>query len=633
MPAVTFLPGFRKISVDPGSTILNAAQKAQIHMNVVCGGEGKCGKCIVFVKSGRVDFDRKKFGRLFSPGEIDEGACLACQAVPLDDVQVFVPENSLIQEQKILIDARGIETEFNPAVWKYALELAPPSLEDPSPDLTRLLWGIEKSGGPKENKIYVPLEVIRRIPAVLRESGWKITGTVTLVPGGYRLIDVEKGDTSGNLYGAAVDLGTTTIVVYVRSLIDGKVVGVASNYNKQISCGEDILSRVNYARKGGLSHLQSLAAESINDALTSAANNAGIDLDDIYEVVVAGNTIMTHILMGINPAYMIEEPYVPVVKRYLTSSASRAGIAVKEDAGLFIFPAVSDYIGGDIIADVLASGMTESEEVSLLIDIGTNFEVVFGNSDWLFSCSGAAGPALEGGEVLFGMRANPGAIEEVSLDLETLVPEYRTINQIKPKGICGSGLIDLLAELLRACIIDRTGRINTSISHERVRTGRYYPEFVVAWKHDTGIEKDIVVTENDIKNLIMSKASILAACITLMNQAGIRREDISNIYFSGAFGNYINKENAIIIGLIPEVPPEKIKNIGNGAIEGANIALLNRKKRKVLDEIARTMAYIELNAEPSFMDEYTRSTFLPHTDLAQFPMVEELLEACRIRRD
>jgi len=331
MPAVTFLPGFQKISVEPGSTILDAAQKAQIHMNVVCGGEGKCGKCIVFVKSGRVDFDRKKFGRLFSPGEIDEGACLACQAVPLDDVQVFVPENSLIQEQKILIDARGIETEFNPAVWKYALELAPPSLEDPSPDLTRLLWGIEKSGGPKENKIYVPLEVIRRIPAVLRESGWKITGTVTLVPGGYRLIDVEKGDTSGNLYGAAVDLGTTTIVVYVRSLIDGKVVGVASNYNKQISCGEDILSRVNYARKGGLSHLQSLAAESINDALTSAANNAGIDLDDIYEVVVAGNTIMTHILMGINPAYMIEEPYVPVVKRYLTSSSSRPSATISAE--------------------------------------------------------------------------------------------------------------------------------------------------------------------------------------------------------------------------------------------------------------------------------------------------------------
>jgi uncharacterized 2Fe-2S/4Fe-4S cluster protein (DUF4445 family) len=632
MPAVTFLPGFRKSSIDAGSTILDAAQKAGINMNVVCGGEGKCGKCIVFVKSGRVDFDREKFGRFFSPGELDEGACLACQAVPLDDVQVFIPESSLIQEQKILIDARGIETEFNPAVWKYALELTPPSLEDPSPDLTRLLWGIEKSGGPKEDKIYAPLEVIRRIPAVLRESGWKITGTVTLVPGGYRLIDVEKGDTSRNLYGAAVDLGTTTVVAYIRSLIDGKVLGVASNYNSQISCGEDILSRVNYARKGGLPRLQALAAESINNALIAAANNAAIDLDDIYEIVVAGNTIMTHILMGINPSYMIEEPYVPVVKRYLTSAASRVGISVEEGAGLFIFPAVSDYIGGDIVADILASGMKDSDEISLLIDIGTNFEVVLGNSDWMFSCAGAAGPALEGGEVLFGMRANPGAIEQVSLDLETLVPSYRTINRIKPRGICGSGLIDLLAELLRACIIDRTGRINTSISHERVRCGMYYPEFVIAWKDETGIEKDIVITENDIKNLIMSKASVLAACITLMNQAGITRKDISHIYFSGAFGNYINKENAIIIGLIPEVPPEKIENIGNGAIEGANIALLNRRKRKVLDEIARTIAYIELNAEPSFMDEYTRSTFLPHTDLTLFPMVEELLDACRIRR-
>jgi len=632
MPTVTFLPSFHKVTVESGSTILNASQKAEINMNVICGGEGKCGKCIVFIKSGRVDFDQDKFQRFFTAGELKNGACLACQAVPLDDVQVFIPESSLIQEQKILIDALGLETEFHPAVWKYPLDLAPPSLEDPSPDLTRLLWGIESEGGPKEGKIYVPLEVIRRIPAVLRESGWKITATVALVPGGYRLIDVEKGDTAANLYGAAVDLGTTTIVVYIRSLIDGRILGVASNYNRQISCGEDILSRVNYARKGGLSHLQSLAAESINQALTCAANKAAIDLEDIYEVVVAGNTIMTHMLMGINPAYMIEEPYVPVVKRYLTSAATRVGLSVEDDAGLFIFPAVSDFIGGDIVADILASGMTESEDISLLIDIGTNFEVVLGNKDWMFSCAGAAGPALEGGEVLFGMRANPGAIEKITLDLETLTPAYRTINHIRPRGICGSGLIDLLAELLRACIIDRTGRINTGISHERVRSGTYYPEFVVAWKDETGIDKDIVITENDIKNLIMSKASVLAACITLMNQAGITRQDIAHVYFSGAFGNYISKENAAIIGLIPEVPLNRIQNIGNGAIEGANIALLNRKKRKVLDEIARTIAYIELNAESSFMDEYTRSTFLPHTDLTMFPNVEELLEACRIRR-
>lgn len=632
MPTVTFLPDFRKAQVEPGSTILEAAQEADIKMNVVCGGEGKCGKCIVLVKSGRFEFDREKYGRFFTAGELESGACLACQAVPIDDVQVFIPESSLIQEQKILIDARGIETDFNPAVWKYALVLAPPSLEDPSPDLTRLLWGIEKSGGPKEDEIYAPLEVIRNMPSILRESGWKITGTVALVPGGYRLIDLEKGDTSKALYGAAVDLGTTTVVVYIRSLIDGGVLAVASNYNLQISCGEDILSRVNYAKKGGLPHLQELASESINNALKTAANSAGIDLDDIYEVVVAGNTIMTHILMGINPAYMIEEPYVPVVKRYLTSAASRVGLSVEEDAALFVFPAVSDYIGGDIVADILASGMKDNEDISLLIDIGTNFEVVLGNSDWMFSCAGAAGPALEGGEVLFGMRANPGAIEKVSLDLDTLTPTYKTINDIKPRGICGSGLIDLLADLLRACIIDRTGRINTSISHERIRIGRYYPEFVIAWKDETDIDKDIVVTENDIKNLIMSKASVLAACITLMNQAGITSDDISHIYFSGAFGNYISKENAIIIGLIPEIPPERIVNIGNGAIEGANIALLNRRKRKTLDEIARTIAYIELNAEPSFMDEYTRSTFLPHTDLSLFPMVEEMLEACRIRR-
>ena len=632
MPTVTFLPTFRKVEVNREATILDAVQKAGINMNVVCGGQGKCGKCIVYVKSGWSVFDREQFIRFFSSGELEQGACLACQTTILDDISVFIPESSLIQEQKILMEHLEQEIGFFPAVWKYFLELTPPSLDDPSPDLSRLLWGINRKGGPEDQKIYVPLEVIRGIPRMLRDSGWKVTATVALVPGGYRLIDVEKGDTTQALYGAAIDLGTTTIVAYIRSLVDGKVLGVASNYNRQISCGEDILSRVNYARKGGLPRLQELAAESINAAITQAANNAGIDRDHIYEVVVAGNTIMTHILMGIDPAYMIEEPYVPVVRRYLTSAATRAGLGVKENAGLFVFPAVSDFIGGDIVADVLASGMADRDEVSLLIDIGTNFEVVLGTREWMFSCAGAAGPALEGGEVLFGMRANPGAIEKVSLDLHTLEPTFQTINRIKPRGICGSGLIDLLADLLQACIIDRTGRINTSIAHPRIRLGPHFPEFVVAWKDETDTGKEIVITENDVKNLIMSKASILAACLTLMNQAGISRQDIARVYFSGAFGNYLSKENAIIIGLLPEVPLDRITNIGNGAIMGANIALLNRRKRKELDEIARTIAYVELNAEPSFMDEYTRACFLPHTDLALFPRVEKLLDECRSRR-
>ena len=276
--------------------------------------------------------------------------------------------------------------------------------------------------------------------------------------------------------------------------------------------------------------------------------------------------------------------------------------------------------------------MAEREEISLLIDIGTNFEVVLGNREWMFSCAGAAGPALEGGEVLFGMRANPGAIEKITLDPETLDPRYSTINGIKPRGICGSGLIDLLAELLRTCIIDRTGRINTGISNPRIRMNSHFPEFVIAWAKETEIGKDIVITENDIKNLIMSKASVHAACVTLMKQAGVTRKEISTIYFAGAFGNYLDKKNATTIGLIPEIEVSQIKNIGNGAVAGANIALVNRRARKTLDEIAYKIAYIELNAENSFMDEYTSSTFLPHTDLTLFPEVQKMLESCRIRR-
>jgi uncharacterized 2Fe-2S/4Fe-4S cluster protein (DUF4445 family) len=632
MPTVTFMPSYRKAEVERGSTMLEAAQKAGLTINVVCGGQGKCGKCVMYVLSGKTQFDRQKYSRFFTPAELAKGACLACETTIESDVQVSIPELTLIQEQKILVEGQDTGIEFLPSVRKYYVELQPPSLSDPSPDLSRLLWGVQKNGGPIAEKMYVPLEVMRGIPALLRHSDWKVTGTIALVPGVYRLVDLQENDTSKRLYGASVDLGTTTVVAYLWDLVTGKVVGVASNYNKQISCGEDILARVNFARKNGLTKLQALAAESINAAITSASNTALIDRDDIYEVVIAGNTVMTHMLLGIDPAYMIAEPYVPVVRRALSIASDKIGIACNPNGGLFIFPSVSDFIGGDIIADVLASGMSERDEISLMIDIGTNFEIVLGNREWMFSCAGAAGPALEGGEVLFGMRANPGAIEKITIDPETLKPTFSTINGIKPRGICGSGLIDFLAELLRSCVIDRTGRINTGIDNPRVRTNSHFPEFVVAWAHETDIGKDIVITENDIKNLIMSKASIHAACVTLMKEAGVSRNDISKIYFAGAFGNYLNKENATIIGLIPEIDLEQIKNIGNGAVAGANIALINRKARKTLDEIAYKIAYIELNAEPAFMDEYTSSTFLPHTDLSLFPNVQKLLDACKLRR-
>jgi len=633
MRTVTFLPSYRKVEVERGTTILDAAQRSGLNMNVVCGGQGKCGKCVVYIQSGKTEFDRQKYGRFFTEAELARGACLACETIVQGDLHVVVPESTLIQDQKILVDGHDIPIDLRPSVKKYFVELQPPTLSDPSPDLSRLLWGIQKSGGPVAEKMYAPLEVLREIPGILRHSEWHVTGTIALVPGGYRLIDLQENDTSGRVYGAAVDLGSTTVVVYLWDLVTGKVVSVASNYNKQISCGEDILARVNFARKNGLSRLQTLATESINQALTTASNSAGIDREDIYEVVVAGNTVMTHMLLGIDPAYMIAEPYVPVVRRALSVAAGRIGITCNPNGGLFVFPAVSDFIGGDIIADILACGMAEREEIALLIDIGTNFEVVLGNKEWMFSCAGAAGPALEGGEVLFGMRANPGAIEKLTIDPETLNPAFSTINRIKPRGICGSGLIDLLAELLSACIIDRTGRINTGIDNPRIRTSGHVPEFVIAWAHETEIGKDIVVTENDIKNLIMSKASVHAACVTLMKEAGVTRREISTIYFAGAFGNYLDKKNATIIGLIPEIGFEHIKNIGNGAVAGANIALVNRRARKTLDEIAYKIAYIELNAESSFMDEYTSSSFLPHTDLALFPMVQKLLETCRIRRE
>jgi uncharacterized 2Fe-2S/4Fe-4S cluster protein (DUF4445 family) len=632
MPVVTFLPGYRKARVPQGATVLEAAQKAGLVMNVVCGGQGKCGKCIVRVESGDTTFDREKFGVLFAAAELDRGSCLACQTRVFSDARIEVPARTLVQEQKILVDARPLDVPVHPSVRKYALALSPPTLDDPSSDLARLLDGVERAGGPAAAKVYAPLDVLRKIPVVLRHGRWRCTATVALVPGGYRLINVEEGDTAARLYGAAVDLGTTTVVAYLWDLAGGRVLSTASNYNRQISCGEDILSRVNYAKKNGTGHLQELAAASINTALTAAADAAGIDLEDIYEVMVAGNTVMTHLLLDIDPAYMIAEPYVPVVRRTFSTTGQRLGLAVAPTAGVFTFPAVSNFIGGDIVADILTSGMADQDEISLLIDIGTNFEVVLGGRDWMLACAGAAGPALEGGEVLFGMRANPGAIERVRIDEASLEPAFETINDVPPVGICGSGLIDLLAGLIRACVIDRTGQINTGIDHPRIRMGRHFPEYVVAWEKESGAGKDIVITGHDIRNLILSKAAVLAACITLMDAAGIAHDDLATVFFSGAFGTYIDKENAVTIGLIPEVPLKRVRNLGNGAVTGANQALVSRERRNALDRIARTITYIELNADPGFMDRYTQSCFLPHTDLSLFPTVQRVLEECRLRR-
>ena len=301
MRTVTFLPSYRKIEVEPGTTILDAAQRAGLNINVVCGGQGKCGKCVVFIQSGKVEFDRQKYGRFFSEAELQKGACLACEGSVQGDIHIVIPETTLIQEQKILVEGVENRIDFHPSVKKYYVELQPPSLADPSPDLSRLLWGIQKSGGPWQRRCTHRSKVLREIPGILRHSEWKVTGTIGLVPGGYRLLDLQENDTSSRVFGAAVDLGSTTVVVYLWDLVTGKVVSVASNYNKQISCGEDILARVNFARKNGLAKLQSLAAESINQALTTASNTAGIDREDIYEVVVAGNTVMTHMLLGIDP--------------------------------------------------------------------------------------------------------------------------------------------------------------------------------------------------------------------------------------------------------------------------------------------------------------------------------------------
>jgi len=417
------------------------------------------------------------------------------------------------------------------------------------------------------------------------------------------------------------------VVVYLVDFNDGRVIDTASAYNAQISCGEDVISRIIYSQRGdGLAHLQRLVIGTINDLLAEMAGRNKIRLTEINEVTVAGNTTMTHLFLGLDPKYIREEPYIPTVSTPPRVSAAELGLRVNPQASIYCMPSVGSYVGGDITSGVLSSGLFITDKLTLFIDIGTNGEMVLGNKDWLLACACSAGPAFEGGGVRHGMRATAGAIEDIWIHRRTFEPTFRTIGNRPALGICGSGLIDLLAEMFITGVIDKSGRINRTLPTPRVRMGEHGPEYVVAWAAETGLGHDIVITEPDINNLLRAKAAIYAGFSVLCRSVGINLADVEQILIGGAFGQYINVEKAIQIGLLPDMPWEKFKYLGNTSALGAYTALLCTDMRREVVDIAKKMTYLELSADNTFMDEYTSALFLPHTNLDAFPSVKALLQ-------
>lgn len=517
--------------------------------------------------------------------------------------------------KKPVILSDQIQSTLNnlePLTRKELLTLNPPSPQDNRADVDQIRHFLERSYG----SVRIPLALMPKIPQVCRSANWNMTATLADNGQGWTLLDLEPGDTTHDHLGLAIDIGTTTVVVYLINLCDGKVLKYAAAYNDQIAMGEDILTRIRYTSvPKGLADLQRAVLATLN-RLIQGLFPLPSETSKISAAAIGANTTMIHLLLGLDPASICRAPYVPVVNNPGLITAAEIGLEISPLAPVYCLPSIGSFLGGDVIGGILVSGMHQQSGISLFVDIGTNGEIVLGNKDWLVACAGAAGPALEGGVTTFGMRAEPGAVDHVSINQKTGWVDYSTIGNMPALGICGSGLVDTLAGLFLGGIIDRSARFQNG-----------QKEFVVVAGHEAATGEDIVISQVDIKNFMATKGAVNAATDLLMENVGCDWREISCFYAAGAFGQYLPIESAVTIGLYPDLPRDKIVRLGNSSGEAARQVLLSRTKRLEAEEIARKVTYFELNANAAFMDKFVSSKFLPHTDLDRYPSVKEHLQS------
>jgi uncharacterized 2Fe-2S/4Fe-4S cluster protein (DUF4445 family) len=638
---VKFLPYETDIEIEDGDTVIRAALEAGVHVNASCGGEGVCGKCRVLIEDGIVEGG---ISEKLSDEDQEGGYRLACRSIVKNDLVVRIPVESAIDPSVLKLQASPRRTAhiremnfeelkerglFVAPVEKKYLELPEPTAQDNLPDITRLISYLKLKHD--EHRLEVDLSVIRKLPDAIREDDFKVTATLVRPVrdvGKTRLINVQPGDTTGQNYAIAMDIGTTTVYGRVIDLISGDVLAEHGEFNSQISYGEDVISRIVYAEKpGGLEKLNQVVMGTINKILNKIVKGSGVDPEDIATITVAGNTTMTQLLVAVNPRFIRRAPYIPAATLYPPMKATDLGMDLGSHVTALIYPAVSSYVGGDIVAGVMGSGIYRAEELTLYLDVGTNAEIVIGNQDWLACAACSAGPAFEGGGLKFGMRASKGAIEDFSIDPVTLEPMLITIGNVRPKGICGSGLIIMVATFFEMGIINNLGKFDRDLDTPRIREEDGIYEYVLAWKDETQIDRDVTLTEIDIENLIRAKGAIYSGCMTLLTEVGMGIEDIEKIILAGGFGSYVDLEKAMTIGLLPEMDSEKVIFIGNGSLMGAKMSSLTNRIRRDVVEVTKKMTNFELSDTPSYMDNYIAALFLPHTDLNKFPRLKSRLDA------
>ncbi len=635
---VAFVGVEKPVEVPSGSLLIEAARMANIDIMQPCGAQGRCGRCIVQVQSGNV---RRRSDLHLSKEDLEEGFVLACQTVVEGDVTVTVPPQEKI-ERRLSSDRIagevtvpfGYDPDINQTIRRISIQLPEPNLEDQTDDFNRLMMGIKQKTG--YSSVEASLTLLKKIGNILREGQWEVSIVLDKQEGvetdKVRMIDILPGriDNYASLWGVAVDIGTTTVTVWLVDLITGKVHAQTSEYNNQISRGEDVISRIIYSsRNGGIEEMRQLVLKTINDLISLACNKVKgvkVDVQEVVKVTISGNSTMTHLLLGIPAENIRLAPFITTVNHVPIYSAAEVGINVCPQAIVDCLPGVASYVGSDITAGVYATGMDSTDLLTLFMDVGTNGEIVLGSRQWLVTCACSAGPAFEGAGVSHGMRATRGAIEEIWINNKTYEPTFRVIGNTKPKGICGSGLLSLIAEMFMTGLIDRAGNVNMMLPSPRLRDGAHGPEYVVVWESETEFQRDIVISHVDIDNLLRAKAAIYAGFSVLAHSVGISLSETEQIIIGGSFGKYINIEKAIQIGLLPDLPWDRFQFLGNTSVLGAYYGLLEKEARNKIRDIASRMTYIELSADNTFYNAFISAMFLPHTDINNFPSVAAALE-------
>ena len=624
---IVFLPDQITAEAGAGDNLVDVAASVGLHINASCGGAGVCGRCRVELVEGAVESDSGP-GAFLSEDEYNRGVRLACRCTVTGDAAINIPLDSRADASvyaAALAEVEAAVATLKPMCRDIEIELTPPSADDNIGDYDRLMTNLAAVHG-LENPEF-ELSALRELPEALRDGDFKTLATLFEEPDGRaakKIISLRSPRASKPLYALAVDIGTTTVWARLVNLESGENGPSHGDLNGQISFGEDVISRIVFAGKNdGLSRLKERVVDNINRLIDLIEKDEPGCRDQIALVVTAGNTTMSHLLAGVNPKSIRLAPYVPAAADWPVMRAADLGLNLKGGTPLLIYPSVSSYVGGDIVAGVLASGLFDSPELTLFIDVGTNGEIVVGNQDWMTCAACSAGPAFEGGGVKFGLRAAPGAIDQFFFDRSNGKHQWATIGGEKPIGICGSGLINTAAELFMAGVLDPQGKFVREAAPDYVREGEDGQEYVLVPEAENGLDRDIVLTEIDIENLIRAKGAMYSGYQTLLESVGLTLGDLERVIIGGGFGKSLNLQNAITVGLLPELPPEKFTYIGNSSLTGATLATLSGDLWQKASAIKSSMTNFELSETPGYMDYYMASQFIPHTQSNLFPGVAE----------